>query len=180
RACAQRLPVHEHHVVLAHFRAGTGRLAVDADPARGDQAIGLATRTEPGTGDVLVEAGGHAPFSAPGGPAATTRSRPPRLAWYIAASARASSASGPASCGCRVATPMLIVAVSPGRPSRATASGTWARTASIRSIDAAVSTPGSIIRNSSPPMRAASAASRTPADRVCATATSTWSPTEWP
>src|SRR5690606_32832959 len=78
RACTQRLPVHEHHVVLAHFRAGTGGLAVDADPARGDQGIGLATGTDPGTGDVLVEAGGHAPFSAPGGPAATTRSRPPR------------------------------------------------------------------------------------------------------
>ncbi|MNT05042.1 hypothetical protein D3C72_1396440 [compost metagenome] len=61
-ANAQRLAVDQYLVILADHRAGAGGMAIDGDPAGGDQAIGLATGAEAGVGDVFVESAGHHPI----------------------------------------------------------------------------------------------------------------------
>src|SRR5690606_41330171 len=125
-------------VALAHHRADPGRLAVDGHPALGDQAIGLAARTEAGSGDVFVEADG---FFGHGGiircpghlrrarrsgvqqVASCTWSRPDRLATYMAPPARRSRAAASASLAWSEAPPILAVSTKPSRrrpPPRAT------------------------------------------------------------
>src|SRR5690606_24634041 len=191
----QRLPVDPDLVALAHHRADPGRLAVDGHPALGDRAIGLAARTEAGSGDVFVEADG---FFGHGGiirwpghlrrarrsgvqqVASCTWSRPDRLATYMAPSARRSRAAASASLAWSEATPMLAVSTRPSSRSPLPCAARRPRKASMRCTAACAPTPGNSTRNSPPPMRAASTGPRTAPRRASAAAMSTRSPASWP
>src|SRR5947207_9967943 len=141
---------HEHLVAVR--RAVHGRGPHDEPARHGGRTLGR--RAGPGEAGEACEqehGGSLHPlrcFSFSGWPpTATTRSRPPAFAWYIAASALAISVSGVSPCAGHSATPME----SDIRPSPKVSPATRARIRSATRAAVVTVVSSSTTRNSSPP-----------------------------